>query len=534
MIEAGPGDLRGVERAEQPARADDRAERDEHQAPEADRAGERTGGGGGVDDDVAMGRSRYPGHDSGLSSDVSAREPPVTGLPATSQQTLIVAVRTVATAPRLESSPWHATPSGTASASGVGPGGVPNLRAAAPRRLLRTRGRRRPRGARHRLARFLRRHGAAPLGPVPGASSRRPSTASTARGRQGLAARPGAHDPAAYDALRTRVVDTGLRSHLGELLGSPELARQAERMRAVIERADLGGRALAASYAALPWPDEPHLALWHAATLWREWRGDAHNAALVAHGLPPVDALVLYDAWLPAERAARGRGRAFLQPTRKWSDEEWVAAAHRLADLGRVRPESLEAVAAGGAPQATEEGRDLRDAVEVATATTSASVWVGVDDAEDLLAFRPFSKAVIVAASSPGRQEGLITGQRVVLELVVSQSNPSMGPPERLDRGKRPHRTWEWMKDATRRGFLAASGAGVATVGVAPIAFASGSSTQDTTAADGRPSRTGPLVVLDHEGRVGSPSCAASRRSSCNQSLVGDKARPRPRDGGHR
>lgn len=245
---------------------------------------------------------------------------------------------------------------------------------------------------------------AAPLGPVPGTV-----VAATFFGFHPRAVDKawrlalGAHEPSAYDALRTRVVDTGLRAYLGDLVGSPELARQAERMRAVIERADLGGRALAASYAALPWPDEPHLALWHAATLWREWRGDGHNAALVAHGLTPVDALVLYDAWLTGEQAAQGRGRAFLQPTRKWSDEEWVAAAHRLADLGLVRPESLEAVGSGGAPEATEAGRALRDAVEDATDDASASVWAGVDDAEDLIAsFRPFSKAVIVAGILPG------------------------------------------------------------------------------------------------------------------------------------
>lgn len=62
------------------------------------------------------------------------------------------------------------------------------------------------------------------------------------------------------------------------------------------------------------------------------------------------------------------------------------------------------------------------------------------------------------------------------------------------------------MKDATRRGFLAASGAGVATVAVAPIAFASGSNTQDTGDAattDGRPAGTGPLVVLVHDATKG-------------------------------
>ncbi len=61
------------------------------------------------------------------------------------------------------------------------------------------------------------------------------------------------------------------------------------------------------------------------------------------------------------------------------------------------------------------------------------------------------------------------------------------------------------MKDATRRGFLAASGAGVATVAVAPIAFASGSGQQEITSTtdDGRSSGTGPLVVLVHDAAKG-------------------------------
>ncbi len=65
--------------------------------------------------------------------------------------------------------------------------------------------------------------------------------------------------------------------------------------------------------------------------------------------------------------------------------------------------DSLAAVESGGAPEATEAGRVLRDAVEDATDDASAAVWGGVDDAEDLIAsFRPFSKAVIVAGILPG------------------------------------------------------------------------------------------------------------------------------------
>lgn len=168
---------------------------------------------------------------------------------------------------------------------------------------------------------------AAPLGAVPGPVVAaaffgfRPPAVEKAWGlaRQG-------RSPADLDALRTRCVDAGLREALGDAASSPELARVADGLRSVLDGADHGGRVLSAAYAALPWPDEPHLALWHAATLWREWRGDGHNAALVAAGLRPLEALVLYDAWVreTSPATAGTRGRPFLQPSRKWTDDEWM------------------------------------------------------------------------------------------------------------------------------------------------------------------------------------------------------------------
>src|SRR5512132_3432075 len=51
--------------------------------------------------------------------------------------------------------------------------------------------------------------------------------------------------------------------------------REVERGRgaARISGRDPAGRPLFAAHATLPWPDRPHLALWHAATLYREFRG---------------------------------------------------------------------------------------------------------------------------------------------------------------------------------------------------------------------------------------------------------------------
>jgi len=60
--------------------------------------------------------------------------------------------------------------------------------------------------------------------------------------------------------------------------------------------AGTAGRALAAANADLPWPDEPHLVLWHAISLLREHRGDGHITALLAAGLDPCEALVSFAA----------------------------------------------------------------------------------------------------------------------------------------------------------------------------------------------------------------------------------------------
>ncbi len=200
------------------------------------------------------------------------------------------------------------------------------------------------------------------------------------------------------DAIRAETVDAGLRAALGDLVTSPGLAAQAARMRQVIARAPLGGRPLAAAYAALPWPEVPHLALWHATAIWREWRGDGHNAVLVTEGVEPLEALVLYDAGLrnaPA-RTAAGRDRATLQPSRRWSDEQWLDAAAALDDRGLVSIVS-------DVITLTSAGAALRQRVEDATDDAAASVWVGIPDAETVIAdFRPFSKAVINAGILPG------------------------------------------------------------------------------------------------------------------------------------
>ena len=109
-----------------------------------------------------------------------------------------------------------------------------------------------------------------------------------------------AHVPAAWAvapprqvlAARERAVDRMYRV----LIGSPGLAEAAELARQAALAAGAGGRPLAAANADLPWPQEPHLVLWHAVNILREHRGDGHIAALLVAGLDPCEALVSFAA----------------------------------------------------------------------------------------------------------------------------------------------------------------------------------------------------------------------------------------------
>jgi hypothetical protein len=87
------------------------------------------------------------------------------------------------------------------------------------------------------------------------------------------------------------------------------------------------GRPLAAAWSSLPRPADPVAALWLAATVLREHRGDGHVLAGVASGLRGLDATLT----LVATGAV---SRAMMQPSRGWSDEDWSASARRLQARG--------------------------------------------------------------------------------------------------------------------------------------------------------------------------------------------------------
>ena len=114
--------------------------------------------------------------------------------------------------------------------------------------------------------------------------------------------------PADILAARLAAADLALREILGDAVDGNEVAQAAVLAERVARAASLAGRPLFAAHAALPWPDPPHLALWHAISLLREFRGDGHIAALVTACLDPCEALIT------PRRRERRRDRALGAP----------------------------------------------------------------------------------------------------------------------------------------------------------------------------------------------------------------------------
>jgi hypothetical protein len=165
------------------------------------------------------------------------------------------------------------------------------------------------------------------------------------------------------DVLAARLA--AARASLTRLLGGPEEAAAPE----VQELAGLlreacsvltpEGRPLFAGHADLPWPDEPLLQVWHAASLLREYRGDGHLTTLLLADLSGLEALISHTA----------TGRGFTEQAAKigrgYSEDEWAAGCASLADRGLLDDGRLTAA-----------GEELRGRLEAETDVLSADPWL--------------------------------------------------------------------------------------------------------------------------------------------------------------
>ncbi|MEU0060227.1 hypothetical protein [Streptomyces sp. NPDC006334] len=190
--------------------------------------------------------------------------------------------------------------------------------------------------------------------------------------------------PQAFAAARLTGIDTTLRRVLGTDVHSPAMARAAELARTAAEVTvrHPQGRPLFAAHAALPWPSAPHLVLWHAQTLLREFRGDGHVAALLTAGLSGLEALVTHAA-------AGDIDARVLRDSRAWTPEQWEQAVRDLRERGWLDD--------GPDLALTEDGMRRRAEIEHTTDRLAAVPYLTIGPAacaELRSLVRPFSLAL--------------------------------------------------------------------------------------------------------------------------------------------
>ncbi|WP_433788262.1 SCO6745 family protein [Actinomycetospora sp. CA-101289] len=209
--------------------------------------------------------------------------------------------------------------------------------------------------------------------------------------------------PADVVNARLRAADAALRRLLDDQVSSRAVTEAGELVRRACDGATGEDRPLYAAHADLPWPEEPHLALWHGVTLLREHRGDAHLHALLSAGLSGIEALVTHTA------TGRGFTVAFAQRSRGWSPEQWSDASAGLTERGLLDAGGTERSGAD-APEAghrglTETGVALRAEIEDHTTRMSLGPWrhLGAEGTARLREVAaPLSKAVLPAFAVEG------------------------------------------------------------------------------------------------------------------------------------
>lgn len=148
--------------------------------------------------------------------------------------------------------------------------------------------------------------------------------------------------------------DAGVARALDEAwadIDADAVADVAARCRTFAEAMDVAGARsslpLFAGNAAREWPQDPVLAIFHASTLAREYRGDLHMALLRANGIDGVEGNVLAGA-TPAYDVE------WIRESRGWPDDDWQAALDRLVARDLVSPSG----------EFTAHGREWRSDIE--------------------------------------------------------------------------------------------------------------------------------------------------------------------------
>lgn len=165
------------------------------------------------------------------------------------------------------------------------------------------------------------------------------------------------HDGFAKFAARTYGEDFALDSLTGP---TQALARATAQV-------DVAGRVLAAGNQAVALPEDPWARLWRCTMTAREFRGDSHVAALVAHNLTAAESQVLSTVWKPD-----GYDIPMLQRTRGIEGDAWNSAQSALVARDLIDTQG----------ELTPKGQDLRSQIERETDEASMRIWDQLSESE--------------------------------------------------------------------------------------------------------------------------------------------------------
>ena len=196
--------------------------------------------------------------------------------------------------------------------------------------------------------------------------------------------------PAPMLAAREAGATAQLERLVGPVADPADVARATEILFTGSDGVDPSGRALFAGLSILDRPTTTYGALWRAADLVREHRGDGHIAAWMPH-VDSTEITVMTElAWgIPP------RSYVF---TRGWDEGEVDAAYARLTERGLVADGAL-----------TDHGTELREHIERTTdESTSAVVDRIGDDYDELIALlTPMAEAIVTGGGYPTSPKNL-------------------------------------------------------------------------------------------------------------------------------
>jgi 3-hydroxyisobutyrate dehydrogenase len=188
-------------------------------------------------------------------------------------------------------------------------------------------------------------------------------------------------------AARATAVDAALGELFGHLDRSDAIAEAADLAWRAAQAADTAGRPLAAANQALARPAQPAVALWQAATVLREHRGEGHNAVLVSRGIAPIEAHLIKCGAAESDEPGLRAARAF-------DDDEWARARTGLVDRGLLDE----------AGRLSHRGEDEHQAIEAATDAAAIQPWQALGAADSLRLLRlldPLAAAVLDSGLVP-------------------------------------------------------------------------------------------------------------------------------------